>query len=329
MSDISIPLKKQARMNVRMSVYVVAAIAALALPFVVGEYVQYIVNLILVYGLVAVGFNIVLGYLGQLAFANTAFFGVGAYALGILMDRYGVPFWMAIVPAGLAGGLTGLIIGLPALRLKGYYLAIVTLALGEMLRWGYIHGDTLTHGSSGLAVPPLTLPFISIDSDREKYFVILVVVSLVLWATSNLVRSRVGRAWVAIRENDFAAASLGFWPAAFKVGAFAWSGFVVGIAGALFAALLGRISPESFNLHQLLLQFSIVMLGGLGSIWGSLLGALLLTAAPEIFRNIPGAEEITFSLLLIASLLFMPRGLISVVERLSPRLRAKLYKDRT
>jgi branched-chain amino acid transport system permease protein len=313
----------------RLATFVAAASALLALPFFVNDYIQYVINLTLVYGLVAVGFNIVLGYLGQLAFANTAFFGVGAYALGILMERYGLPFWAAVLPAGIAGGLTGLLVGLPALRLKGYYLAIVTLALGELLRWGYIHGDTWTHGSSGLAVPPLSLPFVPLQTGLHFYFVLLVAIGLTLWATVNLLRSRVGRSWVAIRENEFAAASLGFSPALYKVAAFGWSGFVVGIGGALFAALIGRIAPESFNLHQLLLQFAIVMVGGLGSISGSMLGAVLLTAAPEVLRNFPGAEEIVFSLLLIGVLLFMPNGLAGVLIRLSPKLRARLYRSRS
>ena len=328
MSDFPSPPTSQEQKTVKYISFSAAGVVLMVLPFLTNDYVQYVINLILVYGLVAVGFNIVLGYLGQLAFANTAFFGVGAYSLGIMMEQFGMPFWAALLPASLAGGITGLLVGLPALRLKGYYLAIVTLALGELLRWGYIHGGVLTHGSSGLAVPPLNLPFYPISSDRERYFVLLVVIALTLWATSNLLRSRVGRAWVAIRDNEFAAASLGFSPALYKVAAFGWSGFVVGLSGALFAALIGRIAPESFNLHQLLLQFAIVMVGGLGSISGSLLGAVLLTAAPEILRNFPGAEEIVFSLLLIVVLLFMPRGFVGLLERFAPQLRARLYRSR-
>ena len=328
MSDFPSPPASQVQKTVKYISFSAAVVVLMVLPFLTNDYVQYVINLILVYGLVAVGFNIVLGYLGQLAFANTAFFGVGAYSLGIMMEQFGMPFWAALLPAGLAGGITGLLVGLPALRLKGYYLAIVTLALGELLRWGYIHGGVLTHGSSGLAVPPLSLPFYPITSDRQRYFVLLVVIALTLWATSNLLRSRVGRAWVAIRDNEFAAASLGFSPALYKVAAFGWSGFVVGLSGALFAALIGRIAPESFNLHQLLLQFAIVMVGGLGSISGSLLGAVLLTAAPEILRNFPGAEEIVFSLLLIVVLLFMPRGFVGLLERFAPQLRARLYRSR-
>lgn len=309
------------------AVAAIAACALLVLPFLVNGYIQYVVNLILVYGLVAVGFNIVLGYLGQLAFANAAFFGIGAYALGILMERYAVPFWAALLPAGLAGALAGTLVGLPALRLKGYYLAIVTLAFGELLRWGYVHADWLTHGSSGLGLPASALAGPMLNSGRHLYFVILVVVALIVCATLNLLRSRIGRAWVAIRENERAAASLGFSPARYKIGAFAWSGFVAGVAGALFAALLGRIGPDSFDLHQLLLQFSIVMIGGLGSIAGSLLGAALLTAAPEVLRNIPGAEEIIFSLLLICVLLFAPNGIAGLIHRLAPSLCERLYRE--
>lgn len=295
----------------------------LPVPLLTNEYSQYIVNLVVVYALVALGFNIVLGYLGQLAFANVAFFGIGAYALGILMERFGVPFWLALLPSAVLGGLAGALVGLPALRLRNYYLAIVTLVFGELMRWAYIHADAVTHGSSGLGLPDATILGAPLTSEARKYYVFLVVTALAIWGTSNLLRSRIGRAWIAIRENEAAAASLGFSPAAYKIAAFAWSGFLSGLAGALFAVLLGRIAPESFGLHQLLLQFAIVMIGGLGSVAGSLLGAALLTAAPEILRNFPGLEEIVFSLLLIAVLLFVPRGLYGLLVDRVPALRER------
>lgn len=306
--------------------YVAPVALLMAVPLLTNEYSQYIVNLVVVYALVAVGFNIVLGYLGQLAFANVAFFGIGAYALGILMERGGLPFSFALLPSALLGGLAGLIVGLPALRLKNYYLAIVTLVFGELMRWAYIHGDALTHGSSGLGLPPATILGIAIDTEIKKFYVLLCVTAAALWATRNILSSRIGRAWIAIRENEMAAASLGFSPALYKVAAFGWSGFLSALAGALFALLLGRIAPESFSLHQLLLQFAIVMIGGLGSIMGSLLGAVLLTAAPEILRNFPGLEEIVFSLLLVVVLLFMPRGLYGLAVGLIPALRERHYR---
>ncbi len=307
--------------------FLALAAVLLALPLATNDYVQYVCNLILVYGLAAIGFNLVLGYLGQLAFANMAFFGIGAYALGILMEQAGLSFWAALLPAGLAGAGAGLVVGLPALRLRGYYLAIVTLAFGELLRWGYIHLDAYTHGSSGLGVPAPAMGALVLETQAQRYYPILAIVALVVWGVFNLLRSRIGRAWVAIRENEYAAASLGYWPARYKVAAFVASGFVTGIAGALFAMLIGRIAPDSFGLNQLLLQFAVVMIGGMGSVWGALLGAALLTAAPELLRNLPGAEEIVFSLLLMAVLRYMPRGLVGVLAARAPVLRERLYRS--
>ncbi len=293
-------------------------------PFFVNDYVQYILNSVLVYAVVAVGFNIVLGYAGQLAFANAAFFGVGAYTTAICMGRWHWPFLLALLAAALVTALVGLVVSLPALRLRAYYLAIVTLAFGELLRWGYIHADWLTLGSSGLPVPAASVFGISLASDRARYWLFLCLTALVLWGSANLLRSRFGRAMVAVRENELAAAAMGIAPALTKIGAFAWSGGVVGIAGAMFALLLGRINPENFDLSQLLLHFSLVMIGGLGSLVGSVAGAVLLTAAPELLRNVAGLEEIVFSLLLIGVLLFMPKGLGGLLSRLAA-LRERLY----
>jgi branched-chain amino acid transport system permease protein len=293
-------------------------------PFFVNDYVQYILNSVLVYAVVAIGFNIVLGYAGQLAFANAAFFGVGSYTTAICMGRWNMPFLAALVIAALVTAIVGLIVALPALRLRAYYLAIVTLAFGELLRWSYIHSDWLTSGSSGLPVPPASILGISLASDRARYWLFLVLTALVLWGSANLLRSRFGRALVAVRENEAAASAMGIPPALMKIAAFAWSGCIVGIAGAMFGLLLGRINPESFDLSQLLLHFTIVMIGGLGSLAGSVAGAVLLTAAPELLRNIPGLEEIVFSLMLIGVLLFMPRGLGGLFSRIAA-LRERLF----
>lgn len=291
-------------------------IALLALvPFAVNDYVQFILNSILVYVVVAVGFNIVLGYAGQVAFANAAFFGVGAYATALAMGRLHWPFLPALAAAAVAGGIAGLLVGLPALRLRAYYLAIVTLAFSELLRWGYVHATWLTEGSSGLAVPVPRIFGLALATDRARYWLFLLITVLVLWGSANLLRSRFGRALVAVRENAEAAAAMGVAPAVAKVGAFVWSGVVVGIAGAMFALLLGRIEPANFDLSQLLLHFSIVMIGGLGSLAGSVAGAVVLTAAPELMRNIPGLEEIVFSLLLILVLLFAPKGIAGLLAR--------------
>lgn len=302
-------------------------VALLFLPLVVNDYAQYIVNTILVYGLVGLGFNIVLGYLGQLAFANAAFFGLGAYASTLAAVWLRIPFWASLLPTGVIGAIAGWLVCLPALRLRRYYLAIVTLTFGELLRWVYIHADTVTGGSSGMAVPNANLFGLVVQSDAQKYYPCLVVTAALYWISRNLLRSRFGRALNAVRQNELAAASLGLAPVRVKMIAFAWSGAIVAIAGALFAMVLGRITPDSFGLSQLLLHFAIVMIGGLGSLVGSMIGAILLTAAPELLRDLAGMEEIAFAVLLMLVLVFMPQGLGGLLGRWLPALRDRFSGD--
>ena len=177
--------------------------------------------------------------------------------------------------------------GLPALRVRGYYLAIITLAFGELMRWIYVHADGITHGASGFNVPRVSLFGHDLD-ETGKYYVFLLVVALGLGATRRLMQSRIGRAFVAVRNNEAAAASAGVAVVRAKVLAFAWSGLIVGLAGGLYALLNGRVSPDTFGLSQMLMHFAIVMIGGLGSLTGSVIGAVLLTGAPELLRNFPG-----------------------------------------
>ena len=297
------------------------------LPLVLNDYAQFVGNTMLVYVLLAVGLNIVLGYLGQFAFANAGFFGIGAYAAGLSMMYWHLPFIAAIVLAGAAGGVAGTIVGLPALRVRGYYLAIVTLAFGELMRWIYIHGDAVTFGSGGFDIPRVTLAGVTL-ADKGKYYVFLAVTVLAIASTSLLLRSRYGRAIVAVRNNEAAAASLGIRVSRIKVLAFAWSGMIAGCAGALFASLNGRISPDSFGISQMLMEFTIVMIGGTASLTGSVIGAVLVTFLPELLRAWPGSDEIVFSLILIVVLFFMPKGIGGALADRIPALRERLYRER-
>jgi branched-chain amino acid transport system permease protein len=298
----------------------------IAIPFYVNNYIQFVVNTIVVYCLVAVGFNIVVGYLGQLAFANAAFFGIGAYAAGLLAIHFNVPFVLCLCAAAFAGASAGAIVGIVALRLSGYYLVVTTFAFIEFMRWAYIHGGKVTFGSSGFNVPEATIAGAVLDNDAKKYFVFLGITVAAVWATSRLLRSRFGRAIVAVRNNERAAAADGIPVIRTKVIAFMWSGLIVGLAGALYAILNGRITPDSFGLDQMLTHFVIVMVGGLGSLTGSILGAVLLTSLPEFLRNFTGIEEIVYSILLIFVIFFMPKGLGGLVVWLWPSLREPLYR---
>jgi branched-chain amino acid transport system permease protein len=302
---------------------VLVLVLLFAAPKLANGYVVYILALMCINVLMASGFNFVIGFLGQLVFANTAFFGIGAYAYGIIMVHTGLPFPIAFLGACLAGGVAGLIVGLPALRLTGFQLAIVTLAFNELMRWVYLHSGSLGGGASGLELPDARLFGFDLVTDRSKYVLILAVTIIAIWIVRNIARSTVGRAIVSVGANELAAAALTVPPVRYKITAFALSGFFTAIAGALFALLLGRVAPESFNLNQLLLGFAMVMVGGMGTVAGPVLGAILLTAVPEFLRNIAGAEEILYSFLLIGLLLFMPSGLFGGLCALIPGLRER------
>lgn len=307
--------------------WLLLAFVLVAVPFVVNDYVQFVVNTILVYCLVAVGFNVVLGYLGELAFASAAFFGIGAYGTGLAMAHLRLPYLPALAAGAVLAAAAGLLVSLPALRVRGYYLAIVTLAFGELMRWAYVHGDPFTYGPSGFNVPlPAVFGIGVLDSDVKRYPLFVVVVVLGIAATRRILASRYGRAFVAVRDNPMAASSAGIPVARTKIIAFVWSGLITGLGGGLYAVLNGRVTPDTFGLGQMLLHFVIVMIGGLGSLTGSVIGAVLLTAAPEFLRNVPGIEEIVFSLLLIVVLVLMPRGIGGVLAEHVPALHEKLYR---
>jgi len=303
-------------------------LSACALPLCANQYQLYVCNLILVYALVGLGFNVLIGNLGQLAFVSTTFFGLGAYTTGILMLHLKAPFAVAALAGGLVSAAAGVLVSLPALRgVRGFYLAITTLAFGELMRWAYVHAPSLTMGSTGLPVP---LPFVAgyaLRTDGAKFYLFLIVVVLLAMATSGLLRSRIGRAFMAIRENELAAAAMGIPTARMIILAFAWSGFVVGAAGALYAALVRRVSPDAFDLVELMLHFAIVVVGGLGSIAGSLLGAIMLTIAPQLLRDLPGFESILLAGLMIVVLLILPRGLVSLLELGVPSIRQRFARS--
>ena len=309
-------------------IYYLVPVVALVIPFMANEYLLWVVNAMLVYILVTVGFNLIIGNLGQLAFANTAFFGIGAYTAAILMVYAGVPYVLAIVASAVAGGAAGFLASVTALRgIRLYYLAIITLAFGELMRWVYLHGDKVTRGSDGLQIPQPSFFWIPLDSEMPKFYVFLLLTVLVVKATSNLMRSRIGRAIVSIRDNEASTASLGIHTARYIVVAFVWSGAVVGIAGAMFAALTERVFPESFGLTEIIVHFGMVLVGGTGSIVGSVLGAITLTALPEYFRQFPGMDELLFGIIIVLVLLFLPKGLVSLLCRISPAFNERYYRE--
>ena len=315
-------------MKLTRSAFWLLPLIALVLPIFLNEYYQYVINLILVYVLVGIGFNIVVGNLGQLAFSNVAFFGIGAYASAILTTQLGMPWWLTIIPAGLVGAVAGCLASIPALRgVRLFYLAIMTLAFGELMRWSYIRTPSLTGGSMGMAVPPADVFGWVLDSEWQKFYVFLFIVVVVVVATNRILESRIGRAFLAIKNNERAAAAMAVPTGRYFLLAFALSGFIVGVGGAMYAVLVGHLSPEEFDLVEVILQFAVIMVGGLGSLIGSVLGAILITATPEMFRDWPGFQELMFGVVIVVVILFLPRGLASLLARVHPVFRDRYYRE--
>jgi branched-chain amino acid transport system permease protein len=297
----------------RRNVFALAGLALLVLPALANPYILYVGNIALIYVILAVGLNLLLGYAGQFAFANAALFGIGAYATGLFQVKLGLPFWIAFPGAVLFTTLVGLVVALPALRLSGLYLALVTLAFAQLTQWLMLNWERVTFGAGGFKVPPLT--FGRISPALGLYYLTLLLAGLLVAGAWNTVRSGVGRALVAVRDSEVAAEALAIDLARYKAIAFSMSALYAGVAGGLYSAALSFVAPEGFDLFQMVVQFSMVVVGGLGSVWGSVLGAGLLVGLQEALRAFKGGQEIAFGLMLMACIVFLPDGIISLVKR--------------
>lgn len=284
-------------------------------PGITNPYYVYAANLALIYILLAIGLNLILGYAGQMAFASAALFGIGAYATGLLRLDFGVPFWLA-VPIGTAITVAaGVLIALPALRLRGLYLALATVAFAQFAVWIFVHWDKLTHGSSGFVMDPVQFDLLSASPTVGVYYLSLGITVVMVVLARNVLRSRVGRAFVAIRESEHAAGAVGIGLTKYKILAYGLSAFYAGVAGGLFAGLVGAIVPDQFNLLEVVLQLCMVFFGGIGSLMGSILGAVLLVWMREFMRGLQEFQEIGLGVLLLFVLLFFPGGLTDLLKR--------------
>jgi branched-chain amino acid transport system permease protein len=299
----------------RRNVLAVLLVAALALPWGANPYTLFVGTLVFIYVLLAVGLNLLVGYAGQLAFANAAMFGIGAYATGLLQVRLGLPFYAAFPCGAVVATLVGLAISLPALRLSGLYLALTTLAFAQATQWVFLHWENVTYGAGGFKTPLVSFAPLPVDTSTGLYFLSLVLAVLLTAFAWNVASSRIGRAFVAIRDGEVAAESLGIDLLRYKALAFAMSGFYAGVAGGLYSALLNFVAPEGFDLFQMVLHKAMIVVGGLGSVTGSLLGAGLLVLLLEALRAFKGTQEIAFGALLLFFVLFLRGGLVSVLKR--------------
>jgi branched-chain amino acid transport system permease protein len=294
-------------------VYIVGLLLVLALlPFGVNRYHLSILILAGLHAIMSTGFNLLVGYTGQLSFGHNAFVGLGAYASAVLTTRLGWPPLPAIV-AGLGLSLAiALLVGVATLRLRGHSLAMATAGIGVI---GYVLFSELeiTRGFIGIGnIPPLALGPWSVSSDRGYYYVICILTFAGLWVCDRLVSSRVGRALAAVRDDEHAARAAGIDPARYKLRVFVLSALYASLAGSLYAHWVAYVSPEPFGLDLAILLIVILYVGGIGTLWGPPVGALIVTVLAEVLRASKGFNQLIFGVLLVVILVFAPRGLVGL-----------------
>ncbi len=304
-------------------------LAMLSLPLWGSDYVLAMACIVGIHLVATLGLNVTTGSAGLISLAHAAFLGVGCYTAGYLANL-GVPFWISLPAAGLFTAVLGVLVGLPSLRVKGLYLAIATLAGHFVLVFIFREWDSVTGGIRGINVPRAALFGMELANDRQKFYLIFACALAVGLAIRNLGRTHHGRAFIAVRERDFSAEILGIHLLRTKLAAFGIGAFCAGLAGGLLGYFYGAITPEYFTLTLAVFYLAAIIVGGLGSVLGSVLGALFMTFVPEILRLatqagsqwLPGLAalllpmgQIIFGLLIIGFLVFEPHGLAAVWSR--------------
>ncbi|MBX3658496.1 MAG: branched-chain amino acid ABC transporter permease [Ramlibacter sp.] len=291
----------------------------LAAPWLLAEYWLAQLTFILIYGIVGLGLMLLAGFTGLFSIGHAAFLGVGAYTQAVFTNM-GVPFPIALVLAGLLSAAVGVVVGLPALRVKGIYLGIATLSFGFIVEEVLARWESVTGGNSGIQVKHPNLFGWKVGSGEGFYFICLVVAVVATLAILNLLRSPTGRAFVAIRDSEISAQSMGIQLARYKTLSFALSAALAGIGGALYAHKLQFISPDQFNILQSIDLLLMVVIGGLGSVHGAFLGAIFLISMPQLINlgkgylpdtigQAPGLQSVVYGSVLIAFVLFEPLGI--------------------
>jgi branched-chain amino acid transport system permease protein len=295
------------------------ALFAIAFPFLFSSYQTNIMTTALIYVMLGLGLNIVVGLAGLLDLGYVAFYAVGAYSYALLNYHFGLGFWMILPVGALLGALFGILLGFPVLRLRGDYLAIVTLGFGEIIRLILENWNTFSFGPSGIAnIPRPGLFGIRMTLDEATVYLYFLMIGLCLFTifvVNRLQDSRIGRAWIALREDEVACQAMGIDKTKTKLTAFALGATWAGMVGVIFAAKTTFINPASFTFMESALILSIVVLGGMGSIVGVIVGAFLLILTPEYLRAFSNYRMILFGVTMVLMMIFRPQGIVTNVRR--------------
>ncbi|MBU2646361.1 branched-chain amino acid ABC transporter permease [bacterium] len=299
------------------------------IPLTGSAYTLYLLNTIGIYAIAAIGLNLLIGYTGQISMGHGAFFGVGAYTAAILTTRLGLPLLLALPLSGVLTAVVGMIFGIPSLRLKHLYLTIATLAGQFIIEYILVQWESATGGAEGIAVSNGSIFGIELNTDRSFYFLIFISLIVMTWVMVNLIRTRFGRALVAIRDNDRAAEGMGIPIFKYKLLAFGISSFYAGFAGALFAFYMMTITPEPFNMWLSIEFIAMIIIGGLGSVSGAIFGTIFIVSLGEVLSMVteflmnfgPAASvsitmaplrEFVFGLSIVLFIIFEPKGLAEI-----------------
>jgi branched-chain amino acid transport system permease protein len=309
----------------KLALVAAGGLALATLPYWAGDLYQlHLAALIGAYWVLIAGLNLVVGYTGQLSIGHVGLLAVGAYGFAILAGRYGLDPQLAMLVCGAIGGLVGLLLGLPSLRLPGFYFAMATMAFALIVTELSLALGDFTGGGTGLSVPGFSAPF---DTPWGQYWLILAVGALVTWLTWNVARFMWGRALIAVRDSDVAAASVGIGIFRLKLTVFVFSGVTAGIGGALFASLQSYITPDTFVFEIGLFFFVCIIIGSRGAILGPFVGTVVLTALPELVAPLAKFGAFFYGLTLLVVVLLIPEGFGRLVEILIERYRGKAHRS--
>lgn len=306
------------------------SIIVLLLPIFVNNYILYVCNTIFIFIVGAIGLNILTGFTGQISIGHGAFVAIGAYSSAIITTKLSMPFWIALPAGGLCAVLVGIIFGLPSLRVKGLYLAIATLAAQFITDYTLVHWESMTNGITGMYVPSPQLLGFCFNSDTRFYYLLLLFAVAAVVTGRNIFRTRIGRALIAVRDRDIAANLIGISLFKYKLLAFSLSSFYAGIAGSLWGFYTNIITPEHFTIVLSIDYLAMIIIGGLGSILGTIFGVVFMTLLPELLTTasiflkdtfgqittlLSAIKGVVFALAIILFLLFEPNGLAEIWRR--------------
>ena len=301
---------------------ILGAILIATLPFWAGDQYQlHLAALIAVYWILIAGLNLVVGFTGQLSIGHVGLLSIGSYTFAILAGKMGVDPTLSVFISGLLGGLCGLALGLPSLRLPGFYFAMATMAFSMIVNEIVLAQVDLTGGGIGLPGPMFPKPF---DSPIGFYYLVTAIALFVTWLTWNIARRMWGRAFISIRDNPVAAQAVGVPVFKAKLLAFVFSGITAGVSGAVFASLQSYITPDTFVFELSMFFFVCIIIGGRGSIIGPFLGTVVLTALPELVSPLAKLGNFFYGLLLLVVVLVVPEGIGRMFEIISERLRPRI-----